>query len=129
MGRIALKVLVVLASVLMLSIGFRWLIAPAGVAPELGMPLLTGQGLSTQVGDLSALFLTIGVCALLGLSTAKHYWYYPAIMLLSFTAFGRIIAWLVHDAALAGSAIAVEIVFSIIFAMAARWLPAKDASA
>jgi len=120
--RLILKIPVALIGVLMLSMGLRWLLAPVGIAGELGMPLLEGAGLSTQIGDLSAFFLTIGLCVLLGLSTGRAHWYYPAIMLLSLTALGRILAWLMHDAALSAPAIVVEVVFSIILALAARFL-------
>ena len=32
--------------------GLQWIISPANVAASLGMPLLEGVGLSTQIGDL-----------------------------------------------------------------------------
>ncbi len=123
-----LKVPVALIGVLMLSMGLRWLLAPAGIAGELGMPLLDGAGLSTQVGDLSAFFLCIGVFTLLGLSTARPHWYYAAVMLLSLAALGRVLAWLLHGAALLPNAIGPEIVFSIILLLAARILCAKAES-
>lgn len=119
------RVIVGLVGVLMLSMGLRWLLAPAGIAPELGMPLLEGAGLSTQVGDLSAFFLGIGLFVLMALSTGKTHWYYAAIALLGLTAFGRVVAWLLHGAALSLDAIAVEVVFSIILLLAARFLGAK----
>ncbi len=121
-----LKIPVAFVGIVMLSIGLRWLLAPAGIAAELGMPLLDGEALSTQIGDLSAFFLTIGLCVLLGLSTGRVYWFYPAIMLLSLTAFGRILAWLFYDAALVGPAIVVELVFSGILALAVRLLDANE---
>ena len=120
-----LKIPVALIGVLMLSMGLRWLLAPAGIAGDLGMPLLDGAGLSTQVGDLSAFFLCIGVFALLGLSTGKAHWYHAAVLLLSLTAFGRVLAWLLHGAALSLDAIGPEVVFSIILLLAARLLGSK----
>jgi len=51
-----LKVLVVLPAILFLVTGLRWLVAPAGVAPQFGLTLEQGVGLSSQVGDLSAFF-------------------------------------------------------------------------
>jgi hypothetical protein len=102
--------------------GLRWLLAPAGIAAELGMPLLEGAGLSTQIGDLSGFFLTLGLCVMLGVSTRNSQWYYPAIMLLSLTALGRILAWLLHDAALPMQTLAPEIIFSLILLIAARVL-------
>ena len=117
-----IKVLVVLPAILFLTMGVRWLVAPAGVAPEFGLTLETGLGLSSQVGDMSGFFLTLGICMLLAVITGQRTWYYPAILLLSITALGRTIAWLVHDAALAVDMIAVEVVVSALLLYASRRL-------
>ncbi len=45
-----LAVIVVLPGLLFVIMGLRWLIAPAGIAPSLGMTIDTGFGLSSQVG-------------------------------------------------------------------------------
>ncbi|MEX1666586.1 hypothetical protein [Zhongshania arctica] len=117
-----LRLIVGFIGLLFLSMGLRWLLAPAGIAAELGMPLLDGVGRSTQIGDLSAFFITLGLCVLIALSTRNSQWYYPAILLLGLTAFGRMIAWLIHDAALPLQIIAPEIIFSVILLIAARVL-------
>jgi hypothetical protein len=117
-----LKILVLLPAVLFLVTGLRWLVAPIGVAPNFGLTLDQGVGLSSQVGDMSAFFLTLSSCLLIALISGRRSWYYPAIMLLSLTAIGRIVAWLVHDAALALDLIAPEIIVSIILLIAARRL-------
>ena len=44
---------------LLLLIGARWLIDPAGAAAGLDLPLLEGAARSTQIGDLAAFFLTV----------------------------------------------------------------------
>ena len=62
-----LKVLVALPAVLFLTMGLRWLVNPAGIAPDFGLSLETGVGLSSQVGDMSAFFLLLGVCMLTAL--------------------------------------------------------------
>ena len=121
-----LKVLVLVIAVSFLVTGLRWLVAPSGIAPQFGLTLDQGVGLSSQVGDMSAFFLTLATCLLIALISGRRSWYYPAIMLLSFTAIGRIIAWLVHDAALALDLIAPEVVVSIILLVASRRL-AKEA--
>ena len=54
-----LKILVLLPAILFLVTGLRWLVAPAGVAPMFGLTLDEGVGLSSQVGDMSAFFLTL----------------------------------------------------------------------
>ncbi|MFT4521021.1 MAG: hypothetical protein ACI9JM_003432 [Halioglobus sp.] len=117
-----LKVLVALPAVLFVTMGLRWLVNPAGIAPDFGFPLATGVGLSSQVGDMSAYFLMLGVCMLTALVSGQRVWYYPPIILLSLTAVGRVIAWLVHDAALATDKIAPEIVVAVILLVASRRL-------
>jgi hypothetical protein len=118
-----LKILVLLPAILFLVTGLRWLVAPAGVAPMFGLTLEEGVGLSSQVGDMSAFFLTLASCMLIALISGRRSWYYPAIMLLSITAVGRVLAWLVHDATLALDLIAPEVIVSIILLVASRRLP------
>ena len=121
---VALRAIVLLCGVLFIITGLRWLLAPAGVAPEFGLVLSTGVGLSSQIGDMSAFFLTLGVCTLMGLITQRAIWYYPPIILLSLTAVGRLLAWLLHDAALAMNLIAPEVIVALILLIASRRLPA-----
>ena len=122
---IALRAIVLLCGVLFIITGLRWLLAPAGVAPEFGLVLSSGVGLSSQIGDMSAFFLTLGVCILMGLTTQRTIWYYPPIILLSLTAVGRVLAWLLHDAALATDLIAPEVIIALILLIASRRLPAQ----
>ena len=119
------RILVLLPGVLFLVTGLRWLLAPAAVAPEFGLVLGSGIGLSSQVGDMSAFFLTLAVCILMGLTTQRSIWYYPPIILLSLTATGRILAWLLHDAALATALIVPEVVVALILFLASRYLPER----
>ena len=120
MNRI-LGLLVLLPAILFVVTGVRWLVAPAGIAPEFGLVLGEGLGLSSQVGDLSGFFLTLGICMLAALVSGRRTWYYPAVLLLSLTAMGRIVAWLLHDAALAPQ-IVVEILVAVILVIASRRL-------
>lgn len=121
----AIRLLVLLCGILFLITGLRWLLAPAGVAPEFGLTLGSGVGLSSQVGDMSAFFLTLGVCILMGLTRQRPVWFYPPMILFSLTAVGRIVAWLLHDAALAVNLIAPEVIVTLILLIAARRLPAR----
>ena len=116
-----LNVLVALPAVLFLTIGLRWMVAPEGVATEFGMALDTGLGLSTQIGDLSAFFLTLGLSMLLALLSRRRVCFYPPIMLLGFAALGRVLAWLFHDAALAPQ-IGVEVIVATLLFLASRRL-------
>lgn len=122
---IALRAIVLLCAVLFIVTGLRWLLAPAGVAPEFGLVLSSGVGLSSQIGDMSAFFLTLGVCILMGLTTQRTIWYYPPVILLSLTAIGRVLAWLIHDATLATDLIAPEVIVALILLIASRRLPAQ----
>ena len=121
----AIKLLVLLFGILFLVTGLRWLLAPAGIAPDFGLALGSGIGLSSQVGDMSAFFLTLGVCILMGLTTQRSVWYYPPIILLLLTALGRVLAWLIHDAALATQLIAPEVIVSLVLLFASRRLPSR----
>jgi hypothetical protein len=118
-----LKILVVLPAILFIVTGLRWLVAPAGVAPMFGLTLADGVGLSSQIGDMSAFFLTLGICMLVALVSGRRVWFYPSIMLLSLTALGRVLAWLVHDAALAVDLIAPEVIVAALLLVASRRLP------
>ena len=75
---------------------------------------------------MSAFFLTLAVCILMGLTTQRSIWYYPPIILLSLTATGRILAWLLHDAALATALIVPEVVVALILFLASRYLPERS---
>lgn len=121
-----LKILILLPAILFLVIGLRWLVDPAGVAPSFGLTLGEGLGLSSQVGDMAGFFLTTSICMLIALVSGQRIWFYPAVMLLSITAAGRVVAWLVHDASLATEQIAVEVVVSLLLLVASRRLPANS---
>ena len=120
MNRI-LQLLVLLPAILFVVMGVRWLVDPAGIAPDFGLVLGEGLGLSSQVGDMSGYFLTLGICMLAASVSGRRVWYYPPMLLLLLTAVGRVIAWLLHDAALAPQ-IAAEIVVAVILLVAARRL-------
>ena len=116
-----LGLLVLAPAILFIVTGVRWLVAPAGIAPEFGLVLGEGLGLSSQVGDMSGFFLTLGICMLAALLSGRRIWYYPAMLLLLLTAIGRVIAWLLHDAALAPQ-IGAEIAVALILLVASRRL-------
>jgi hypothetical protein len=118
-----IKVFVLLPAVLFIFTGIRWLVAPGDVAASLGLGLSEGLGRSSLIGDMSGFFVTLGSCMLIALITERRAWYYPPIMLLGITALGRIIAWLIHDAALAAPQIMVELVVTGILLAASLRLP------
>ena len=117
------SLLVLLPAILFVVTGLRWLVAPAGVAPEFGLTLDFGVGLSSQVGIMAGFFLTLGGCMLTALVSGRRSWYYPPILLVSITALGRILAWVVHEAALALNLIVPEVIIFLILIGASRFLP------
>lgn len=121
-----LALIVILPGLLFIVLGLRWLVDPAGAAPTLGLTLETGFGLSTQVGDLSAFFLVTGLSILIAVVTRTRSWFYPPAMLLLIAATGRLVAWLVHDAAFAPQAIVVELVIAALLLLASRYLPERS---
>ena len=119
------KLLVLLPAIMFVVTGTRWLVAPAGIAPDFGLTLAEGAGLSTQVGDLASFFLVLGSCMLIALISERRTWFYPPIMLLTIAAMGRIIAWLFHDATLVVGSIVVELIVAAILLLASRRLPSS----
>ena len=114
-----LRVAVALPAILFIVMGVRWVVAPAGIAAELGMPLLQGVGLSTQIGDLGSFFFAGGVLVLIGVITQKRPWFYAPALLLGCTALFRTLAWLLHGATFALDMIAVEIILVCLLLFAA----------
>ena len=110
----ALKVILVLPAILFIVNGLRWWVDPAGAAEQLGMPLLDGVGLSSQIGDLAAFFLLIGLFVLTGIVSGARRWFYAPVALLVLTAVSRVLAWAIHDAALAVQLIAPELVLAAV---------------
>lgn len=122
-----LLLLTLLTGLLFTLTGVQWWVMPDAVAPQFGLTLDTGLGLSSQIGDMSAFFLLLGFCAFMALVTRRGVWYTPAIVLLVLTAIGRIIAWVVHGAAFATDQIALELLVAVIYWLAARSLATNSA--
>ncbi|MDG1654416.1 MAG: hypothetical protein P8H58_03565 [Luminiphilus sp.] len=122
----ALRLLVLLLGVLFLVMGLRWLLAPQGIAPDFGLALQSGVGLSSQIGDMAAFFLLLGICIFTALVTQRRFWYYPTMILLTLTALSRVLAWLMHDAALPMNLITPEIVVALVLWVASRHLSDRD---
>ena len=90
-------------------IGLQWVLNPADAASSLGMQLLTGVGLSSQIGDFTSFFFVVGLFTLLGAYTKDTKWLYAPIALLGFAAIFRSLAHLIHGADFAADMIVVEI--------------------
>ncbi|MFT4632426.1 MAG: hypothetical protein ACI8PP_000330 [Candidatus Pseudothioglobus sp.] len=107
-----LRVLAAVPGVPMLINGVGFITDPATVAATLGMRLLDGVGLSTQIGDFGAFFLAIAGFIFYGAFTAKSTWLKAAAVLLALAAVLRVTAWLAHGADFAGLFIAVEVILA-----------------
>lgn len=125
-GRRIFSLVVALPGLLFTVMGLRWLVDPAGVAPTLGLTLDTGFGLSTQIGDFGAFFLVAGLSIVLAVVTRRRMWFYPPAMLLGFAAVGRLVAWIVHDAAFVPQTIVFEVVVAVLLLVASKYLAARD---
>ena len=117
-----LRVLVALPAILFVVMGLRWITDPSGAAGSLGMPLLDGVGRSSQIGDLGALFFTMGLMMLIALVTSIRSWFYAPALMLSVVAIFRLLAWLFFDAALAPQMIAVEVIVAALVLFASTRL-------
>ena len=107
------NILLYIIGLLFLLMGLQWLIDPVAAAAGLGMSLLSGHGLSTQIGDLASFFLVVGVFTLCAAFKKNKVWLYTPIVLFGFAAFSRLIAFLFHDAALSIDKILVELVLAL----------------
>ena len=118
----ALRGLVFVIAAVFMLMGLRWWFDPAGSAAEFGMTLSTGAGLSTEIGDISSLFISGSICMLAGLFTRDVRWFYAPLLLVVFAAIGRTVAWAFHDAERALNFIVPEIFFAAVNLAAIRYL-------
>jgi len=93
--------------------GLQWITNPAEISDTLGMPLLTGLGLSTQIGDLGSFFITVGAMTLIGVYTKISHWFYAPSMLLLVAALYRIFSTLFYGAPFATEQIVIEIIVGL----------------
>ena len=104
----------------MLLQAFTWLIDPSAAAAGLAMSLLEGQGGNTQIGDFTSFFFTAGLMSIIGAYRNEHVWLFTTISLLGSAAVFRISAGLFHGADFLTSAIAFEIIASILLLISAN---------
>ena len=117
-----LRVVISFPALLFIVTGLRWVTDPSEAAAGLGMILLDGVGRGAQIGDVGALFFTMGVMILLAQVTAKRTWFYaPALMLYTVAVF-RLLAWLFHGAELMPQAVVIEIVIGSLLLFASTRL-------
>ena len=100
-----LKIVAGLFGVFFTLMGLRWVFDPSSAAESLGMVLLNGSALSTQIGDLGSFFITVGVMTLIGVITQTRHWFYAPSMLLLVAALYRSLATFMFGAPFALSSI------------------------
>ena len=120
--RLPLRIGTFLLGVFFAFQGLLWIVDPARAAAGLGMSLLDGVGRSTQIGDLSALFLPGGATILVGALPGRARLLYVPMGLFGVAAIARTLAWAVHGAAFAARFIAIELAVAALLLVAARQL-------
>lgn len=105
----------------------HWLLRPAAAAEALGMPLLDGVGRSTQIGDIGAFFLALGVMCGLGAWRSNPTWLRGAALLLGGAAVMRTLAWALQGAAFTAPFIGVEVVSAALLLFVATRIEAAGA--
>ena len=121
-----LRIVAGLVGILFFLNGLQWIISPANVAASLGMPLLEGVGLSTQIGDLGSFFITVGAMTLIGAITTTRHWFYAPSMLLLVAALYRTLSTILYGAPFVMSAIVVEVVVGLFLIFAGSKISIED---
>ena len=121
-----LRVVAGLLGALFFVMGLQWILSPANIAESLGMPLLEGVGLSTQIGDLGSFFITVGAMTLIGAITTTRHWFYAPSMLLLVAALYRTLSTLLYGAPFVISAIAVEVVVGLFLIFVSSKISIED---
>ena len=121
-----LRIVVGLIGILFFLNGLQWIISPANVAESLGMPLLEGVGLSTQIGDLGSFFITVGAMTLIGAITTTRHWFYAPSMLLLVAALYRTLSTLLYGAPFVMSSIVVEVVVGLFLIFVSSKIAMED---
>ena len=118
----ALRIFLALPAIGFVVTGLRFAVAPAGAAKGLAMPLLDGAARSSQIGDVGALFMGMGLMMLTALTTLKREWFIAPAILLALVAVFRVLAFLFHDAALLMDMIVAEVVIASLLVLASKKL-------
>jgi hypothetical protein len=107
-----LRGITLLPGLLFLMVGIGWLIDPASAAKDLGMDLMTGMGLSSQMGDVGGFFMGGALMCIIGVITLNKTWLHGAALLAISAAVYRVVATLAHGADFAAASIVIEVVIT-----------------
>ena len=117
---IVFRVLSILIAFVFFMTAANWIFDPTEAAKSLGMDLLTGMGASTQIGDISAFFLSVSLCMIAGQRRGQSHWFYPAALLFGAAALMRTLAFVSGNAPFGTEFIVPEVVLAIVIVLAAR---------
>lgn len=118
----------ILPAAFFLFTGFQWLVSPADAAAALMMPLLSGSGLNSQIGDIGGMFLALGLSVMGAVVTRKGDWLVPVAIVLGCIVLFRLLAFSLHAAPISGQVVAFELVLAVWFAFASRLVKTSEAS-
>jgi len=117
-----IKIIAAVPGIPMLVNALMFILQPGTVTADLGMPLLEGVGLSTQLADLGAFFTFSALLIFYGVLKSKGQYLRIVALLLGLTALLRAVAWLVNDAALASTLIGAEILLVVWLWISAKYI-------
>jgi hypothetical protein len=117
-----LRIFLALPAIGFVVTGLRFAVAPADAVKGLAMPLLDGAARSSQIGDVGALFMGMGLMILAALTTLNREWFIAPAILLALVAVFRILAFLLHDPALLMNMIVAEVVIASLLVLASKKL-------
>lgn len=122
------RILAALPGIPLFFVAIGLIFQPGEAVGNLGMELLEGMALSTQLGDMTSFFVCTSLMCFLGAWKQNAQWLYGASMLLIGAAVFRTLAWAIHDAPFATEFIAVEIISTAVL-IGCAWQFDKPATA
>lgn len=126
MNKNVIRVAAAIPGIPMLINGIGFIATPLETSQSLGMELLTGIGLSTQLGDFTSFFIGTAVLIFLGAFKSDSKLLYAAALYLGGAAVFRTVAALFNGADMATDIIIVELVLTAWICTCAFLLGKKD---
>ena len=122
MNNNVIKIIAAVPGIPMLVNALMFILQPETVTAGLGMPLLEGVGLSTQLADLGAFFTFSALLIFYGVLKSNGEYLRIVALLLGLTAILRAVAWVINDAALASTLIGAEILLVVWLWISAKYI-------
>ena len=122
MNKNIVRLIMALPAIPMALTTLNFVINPSKAAEALGMELLTGIGLSTQLGDFGAFFAVAAFLIGAGSLFMKSEYFKIAALLFGSAALFRTIAWALNGAEFATSLIISEVVLVVWMLVSAEYI-------